>query len=177
MRKQVIKMIKEIQQKEHQTKPSKHISFKEILAGNYVYVPSKEELGRATGINVGTAAGCIIEAGEGKNNLEEIFSVEGIDVAYVGPYDLSMSLGIFRQFDHPKFIKALEMVVDKAKAAGVAPGIHCSVENINHYIERGFQFNSLASDTGLLIHGAVNAIKGIKGWKPLDSAPAAYLFK
>ena len=121
--------------------------------------------------------GVQIETEKALNNLEEIFSVEGIDVAYVGPYDLSMSLGIFRQFDHPKFIKALEMVVDKAKAAGVAPGIHCSVENINHYIEKGFQFNSLASDTGLLIHGAVNAIKGIKGWKPLDSAPAAYLFK
>ncbi|OQY47676.1 MAG: hypothetical protein B6242_04465 [Anaerolineaceae bacterium 4572_78] len=43
MRKQVIKMIKEIQQKEHQTKPTKHISFKEILAGNYVYVPSNKE--------------------------------------------------------------------------------------------------------------------------------------
>ena len=43
MRKEVIKMIKEIQQKEHQTKPTKHISFKEILAGNYVYVPSNKE--------------------------------------------------------------------------------------------------------------------------------------
>ncbi len=38
----------------------------------YVYISSKEELGRATGINVGTAAGCIVEAGEGKSNLEEI---------------------------------------------------------------------------------------------------------
>ena len=38
----------------------------------YVYIPSKEELGRATGINVGTAAACIIEPGEGKNNLVEI---------------------------------------------------------------------------------------------------------
>ncbi len=38
----------------------------------YVYVPSKEDLGRSTGINVGTAAACIIEPGEGRNNLSEI---------------------------------------------------------------------------------------------------------
>jgi len=38
----------------------------------YVYVQSKEELGRSTGINVGTAAACIVEAGEGKANLDEI---------------------------------------------------------------------------------------------------------
>jgi len=38
----------------------------------YVHIPSKEELGRATGINVGTAAACIVDAGEGKGNLVEI---------------------------------------------------------------------------------------------------------
>lgn len=38
----------------------------------YVYIPSKEELGRATGINVGTASGCIIEPGEAKSLLDDI---------------------------------------------------------------------------------------------------------
>ncbi len=38
----------------------------------YVYIPSKEELGRSVGINVGTAAACIIEPGEAKNSLNEI---------------------------------------------------------------------------------------------------------
>ena len=38
----------------------------------YVHIPSKEELGRSVGINVGTASACIVEPGEGKNNLEEI---------------------------------------------------------------------------------------------------------
>ena len=121
--------------------------------------------------------GVQIETEKALKNLEDIFSVDRIDVAYVGPYDLSMSLGIFRQFDNPKFLKALETVLNKAEAAGVTPGIHCSANNINHYIEMGFRFNSLTSDVGLLIHGAVNAIRGIKGWRPLDSAPAAYLFK
>ena len=38
----------------------------------YVYIPSKEELGRATGINVGTASACIIESGEAKDLVEGI---------------------------------------------------------------------------------------------------------
>lgn len=38
----------------------------------YVYIPSKEELGRATGINVGTASACIVEPGEAKDILEDI---------------------------------------------------------------------------------------------------------
>lgn len=118
-----------------------------------------------------------IETEKAINNLEDICSVDGIDVVYIGPADLSMSLGIYEQFNHPKFIKSLETVLDKAKAAGVTPGIHCGIENINQYIEKGFRFNSLTGDAWLLIHGAVSAIKGIKGWKPLESAPAAYLFK
>ena len=39
---------------------------------DYVYIPSKQELGRAVGINVGTASACIIEPGEAKNIVEEI---------------------------------------------------------------------------------------------------------
>lgn len=42
----------------------------------YVYVPSKQELGRSVGINVATAAACIVEPGSGKENLAEI--IEGI---------------------------------------------------------------------------------------------------
>jgi len=118
-----------------------------------------------------------IETEEALKNLEDIFSVDRIDVAYIGPYDLSMSLGVFRQFDHPKFLKALETVLDKAEAAGVTPGIYCSIDDINHYIEKGFRFNSLASDVDLLLHGAISAMRRIRGWKPLDSSPAAHLFK
>ena len=118
-----------------------------------------------------------IETEEALNNLEGILSVEGVDVAFVGPADLSMSLGVFRQFDHPRFTKALETVVEKAKAAGVAPGIFCTVDNINDYVERGFQFNSLASDVALLVHGALGVMRGIRGWRPLKSAAASYLFE
>lgn len=121
--------------------------------------------------------GIQIETETALSNLDDIFSVEGIDVAYVGPYDLSMSLGVFRQFNNPRFTKAIEMVVDKAKAAGVSPGIHSTPENINHNIEIGFLFNTLGTDTQFLINGAINAIRYVRGWKPLESASGAYLYK
>ncbi len=121
--------------------------------------------------------GVQIETEKALKNLEDILSVDGINVAYVGPMDLSMSMGVFQQFSHPKFTKALDTVLEKSRAAGVAPGIHCTIDNISNYIEQGFQFNSLASDTSLFLYGAIQAIKGIKGWKPLKSAPAAYLFQ
>jgi len=118
-----------------------------------------------------------IETETAINNLGEILSVDGVDVAFVGPWDLSMSLGIFRQFDHPRMKKALQTLLDKTKAAGVAPGIFSSIEKINGYIEQGFLFNSLVSDTDLLINGCVDALKKIRGWDPIQSAPAASMLK
>ena len=56
-------------------------------------------------------------------NLEPIVSTEGVDAVFCGPYDLSMSLGVFRQFDSPKFAKALDSIVSTCEAHDVAPGI------------------------------------------------------
>jgi len=118
-----------------------------------------------------------IETETAIKNLDDIFSVEGIDVAFIGPFDLSMSLGCFRQFDNPKFTRALETVLTKAKEAGIAPGIFCGVDNINDYTAKGFQFNALGEDDDLLIYGCIEALKKVKGWSPIESAPGAKLIK
>lgn len=118
-----------------------------------------------------------IETETAINNLEDILSVEGIDAAFIGPWDLSMSLGVFLQFDNPKLTEAIEKVRVKTEEAGVASGVYCSIENINKYIEQGFLFNSLASDTEILIHGCMDAIKKVQGWKPIPTAPAAPMLK
>jgi len=52
-----------------------------------------------------------IEGTEGINNLRKILSVKGIDVIFIGPYDLSQSLGITGQVDHPRVIKEMEHIV------------------------------------------------------------------
>ena len=52
----------------------------------------------------------IIESRDAVDNVEEILSVDGIDGVCVGPLDLSISLGIFRQFEHPTYVSAYEKV-------------------------------------------------------------------
>jgi len=118
-----------------------------------------------------------IETETAIENLEDILSVDGIDVAFVGPWDLSMSLGVFQQFDHPKLRKALDTVLDRTKTAGVAPGVFSSIDKMNEYIATGFLFNALASDTELLIYGYREALKKIRGWEPIPSAPAVPMLK
>jgi len=107
-----------------------------------------------------------IETEEAIRNLEGIFSVEGIDVAFVGPWDLSMALGVFRKFDHPKLVGALNAVLDTAKGTGVSPGIFSGVGDVDKYIAQGFRFISLASDTEFFIHGCKDALSKVRGWKP-----------
>jgi len=56
--------------------------------------------------------------------LDEILAVPGIDAVLIGPHDLSCSLGIPEQYDHPKFREAARTIFQKARAAGVGAGIH-----------------------------------------------------
>ena len=64
----------------------------------------------------------IIESRLGAENAEEILSVDGIDGVTIGPMDLSMDLGVFRQFDAPSYIAAVDQIRQAAKKTGKALG-------------------------------------------------------
>jgi 4-hydroxy-2-oxoheptanedioate aldolase len=88
-----------------------------------------------------------IETAEALSNLEDIASVEGLDVLFVGPLDLSLSLGIPRQFDHPRIDEALLKVVSVARDKGKAPGILAGNKKmLDRFQERGFTFLACGSD-------------------------------
>ena len=114
----------------------------------------------------------MIETRKGIENIDEIFSVEGVDACFVGPSDLSLDMGIHRQYTHPDFIAALDRIVEAGEEHGVAPGMHCSTTpgttHINDGIERGFRFCAVNSDLGFLRAGAIEALKNIKGWRRLE---------
>ncbi len=84
-----------------------------------------------------------IESVPAMENLDQILSVEGVDAIVIGPHDLSTSLGVPEQYDHPDFIAAVDTIIDKARAAGVSAGIHatfCDDDNLDmehRWIERG----------------------------------------
>lgn len=65
-----------------------------------------------------------IEHIEGVRNMEEILAVPGLDAVLVGPADLSFSLGVGNQYNHPDFDAALAQIFAKAKAAGIPVAYH-----------------------------------------------------
>jgi 2-dehydro-3-deoxyglucarate aldolase len=92
-----------------------------------------------------------IEHIDAVNNIEEILSVPGIDGTYIGPYDLSMSLGIPGQLNHPDVINAKNKVLEATLKKGLVAGIHC-VHSDTAYtdsklaIEQGYRFIAIGTD-------------------------------
>lgn len=64
----------------------------------------------------------LIETAEALENIDEIFAVDGVDMAFVAPFDLSTSLGVSGQFDHPDFLAAVSKIEQAATVAGVPLG-------------------------------------------------------
>ncbi len=57
-----------------------------------------------------------------------MLSVEGLDAVFIGPHDLSVSMGLPEQYDHPDFEAAVKTIIHKTRAHGKAIGIHFSLE-------------------------------------------------
>jgi 2-dehydro-3-deoxyglucarate aldolase len=76
------------------------------------------------GINERIQVWMQIEHVEGIRNMDEILKVPGLDAVLIGPADLSFSLGVGNQYDHPSFEAALEEIFDKARQAGMPVAYH-----------------------------------------------------
>jgi 2-keto-3-deoxy-L-rhamnonate aldolase RhmA len=87
-------------------------------------------------------------------NIDEILSVEGIDVAMIGPMDLSASMGFLGRPTEPEVLAAIDKVVEAGKKHQVPLGILAlSPDVFKRRIEQGFQFFFVASDVGILMQG------------------------
>jgi 4-hydroxy-2-oxoheptanedioate aldolase len=92
-----------------------------------------------------------IESKEGVENLEGILAVPGIDVVFLGPYDLSQSLGIPGQVDHPRVRSTMEQAIAACRQAGVAAGVYAdSVEAVRHWVGMGVQYVAVGVDAALI---------------------------
>jgi 4-hydroxy-2-oxoheptanedioate aldolase len=101
-----------------------------------------------------------LEGQEGLNNLDEILSIEGFDILFIGPYDLSQSLGIPGQIKHQKVIEKMEYIVQKAKAAHKVIGTFVDEpENILRWKSSGVQYLSYSVDTGLFTDACKRIVK------------------
>jgi 2-keto-3-deoxy-L-rhamnonate aldolase RhmA len=90
---------------------------------------------------------------------DELLSLKGVDVAMVGPADLSISLGIPGQFDHPLLISTVEGLIEKCQRHGVVPGMQTrGVAMSKMWIERGMRFVGNAAEHVLLLEKAREVI-------------------
>ncbi|MDB5243007.1 MAG: HpcH/HpaI aldolase [Spirosoma sp.] len=69
-----------------------------------------------------------IESVPALNRLDELLSVPGLDAVFIGPHDLSVSLGLPEQYDHPDFEAAVRTIIHTTRAKGLSIGIHFSLE-------------------------------------------------
>jgi 4-hydroxy-2-oxoheptanedioate aldolase len=69
-----------------------------------------------------------IESVPALNHLDALLSVPGLDAVFIGPHDLSVSLGLPEQYDHPVFEEAVRTIIQKTRQHGLAIGIHFSLE-------------------------------------------------
>ncbi len=104
-----------------------------------------------------------IEHRDAIENLPEILSVAGIDVAFVGPSDLSASFGKPGQANDPEVVKAIHRVIRVSQEKGVIPGIHTdSVEKAKYWIDQGMKMIGFSTDIKLILDICKSAIKQLR---------------
>ena len=102
-----------------------------------------------------------IETKDAVENVDAIAAVEGVDVLFVGPMDLSVSLGIPRQLEHPDYKAACAKVVDAAGRYGKASGLLLlDSKGLSSHLKDGFTFIAVGSDGGMLMQGMNALVKG-----------------
>lgn len=92
-----------------------------------------------------------IETRGALDHLDAIAALQGVDVLFVGPADLSLALGIFGQWDHPLFIDAVRSIGDAAHRHGkVAGAFFLNPAQYDFYYQYGFRFLACGSDVTFL---------------------------
>jgi len=100
-----------------------------------------------------------IEHRDAVANIEEILSVPGIDGTFIGPYDLSLSLGIPGQTGHPEVLAAKRKVLEATLAHGLIAGVHfvqpcTAAADCRRAVGEGYRFIALGTDILFLGDGA-----------------------
>lgn len=104
-----------------------------------------------------------IEGERGVAAFEEIAQVDGVDVAFLGPYDLSQSLGIPGQVDSPLVKEKMAGIVEAARGKRLAIGTYCDdVEKALEWKALGVTYLAVSLDAGLLLRAARAVVSRLK---------------
>jgi 2-dehydro-3-deoxyglucarate aldolase/4-hydroxy-2-oxoheptanedioate aldolase len=114
-------------------------------------------------MNANTMVVLQIETKRAVDMRDELLSVPGIDAVMIGPADLSISLGVPGDFQHPKMVEAMEAVRDSCVAHGIAPGTQTrSPALARFWKDRGMRFLGCGNDAAMLFERAVEIAEALK---------------
>ena len=117
-----------------------------------------------THMNANTMVVLQIETQTALDRIDELLSVRNIDAVMIGPADLSVSLGVPGQFEHPKLVEAIEKIRDACNRHGIAPGLHMrSLKLIQYWRDHGLRFLSCNSEIGFMLDKATETVTALKG--------------
>ncbi len=98
-----------------------------------------------------------IEHCEALDHLQDIFAVPGVDGFIIGPYDLSCSMGIPGEFEHPDFVAALQQILNAGLKAKCPAGLHIvepDKDRVRQAFDEGYRLIAYSVDIRMLDHVA-----------------------
>lgn len=103
-----------------------------------------------------------IETLEAVAAAEEIAAIDGVDVLFVGPLDLSVNMGHPAEFEHPDVIQAFQRVIDACQQHGKSAGILSKDGQVSRHLQMGFRLVAFGSDTGAVINGMQESLRQLR---------------
>ena len=119
----------------------------------------------------------MVETAEALENLDEIATTPGLDGIYIGPADLAYALGVSgpSEMGNPKHAETVELILSTCKKHGMAVGIHTgSLELTQTYLQQGFNFVNLGTDSGFLMRLASTELAQAKQTKEAEREKTGY---
>jgi len=116
-----------------------------------------------TELNEDTLIVIQIERKKAIEDIDQLVSVKGVDVALIGPFDLSISLGVPGELDHPLMLEAIQRVVDTCEKHNVTSGVHLrEMEHLLYWKERGMRMLTYSADMAFIMSAATEAVKELR---------------
>ncbi|HRO46146.1 aldolase/citrate lyase family protein [Agriterribacter sp.] len=156
-------------------RPLKGEVLQKVLKGEQVL--SAEMKAYLDNYNKGNICIANIESVPAMNKLDDLLSVPGLDGVFIGPHDLSISLGIPEQYDHPEFEKAVKHIIHTTRSKGLSIAIHFSLEPERQakWVKEGVNIVVHSTDIALFsqkLNADISAIKKAVGDVTEGNTPA-----
>lgn len=127
-----------------------------VRAANYSSMAREEYFRKANEILIILQ----LEGKEAINDIDNILKVDGIDIIFIGPYDLSQSLGVPGQVSHPMVIEAMNDIVSRAQSLDIVVGTFTDTpEAADMWIKAGVKYISYSVDVGIFTDACSRLVK------------------